>query len=468
MTSVAFEARRALGGSGGGRRGKASESSFSFAMPAPLLLLGMLLAAALAQLPAAHAVMQTGEISVFLPRPNVVVDADTQPSYTLLASQAWFGSYPKMLPSNNPIRTLALPPRDNPLLCENVTSPKNLLSHQLPAAADEVEMAEDVGGGGGSAMMVPRGGCTFETKAYNAQLLGSRAVIVYGTLASRYSVNETNRTKPYTVDDIVYPLNKNDYDCAYGRADIPADRIVLDDPLPYNSQVNDPLLSGNTSRNLCLLNDERGLRQCPSEACLLTGKRTNGNRSMEACCAWDLHIWLYQDDVAFGNRTPEESVRIPAFYVTIEQGNRLLDDLKRYGSGGGGQQQVRVILSARWRSPYNLSSYLIWALGVFVAALAAYLSAGDYHRLTRRALRKREQQRRAGNGDRASSGRQRRSSPQRRQAPLQEETMELTAWHAVGFIVMASGSLLFLFYFAIYSKRLGRRTNLLKLWKNKT
>jgi len=40
-------------------------------------------------------------------------------------------------------------------------------------------------------MMIPRGECTFETKVYNAQLLGASGVIIYGTLGSRYSLNKT-------------------------------------------------------------------------------------------------------------------------------------------------------------------------------------------------------------------------------------------------------------------------------------
>src|SRR3569832_2044764 len=66
------------------------------------------------------AIMQTAQLDVYL---GGIADATSvsTPSYTFLASQAFFGTYPQMLNINNPVQNLALPPSDNPLLCHNVT-----------------------------------------------------------------------------------------------------------------------------------------------------------------------------------------------------------------------------------------------------------------------------------------------------------------------------------------------------------
>lgn len=358
-------------------------------------------------MPSVQAIMQTAQLDVYLPSSSSSTDGE--PSYTLLVSQASFGSYPSMEGEGK--KRLVLPPQDNPLLCENITS--------VAAPTETI-------------MLVPRGNCTFELKALNAQRLGAGAILVYGTLESRYSLNETNQTDyEYTEKDIIYPSKYYDYDCSYGRAEIEESVIQLE-PLPYNAEHNDPLLSGNTSQNLCLSSAPDKLESCPSKACLLTGVRGDDNR-YEACCAWDLHIWLYADTNFNGTE-----VTIPAAYVTMEQGNRLRSDLQRYSN-------IDIVLSARWRSSYNISSYLIWMLGVFVAGLASYLSASDYHKLIHKAKR---QQERAGQPRERRGGDRPRTTPP---PPPHDESMELTAGHALVFIIMASTSLLVLFYLKIYN-----------------
>ena len=77
---------------------------------------------------------------------------------------------------------------------------------------------------------------------------------------------------------------------------IPSSNIVLDDPLPYNAKQDDPLLRGPES--LCYKNAPDHLESCPSQACLLAGaKSDDGKNMMEACCAWDLHIWLVEGSI---------------------------------------------------------------------------------------------------------------------------------------------------------------------------
>lgn len=367
-----------------------------------------LLALWLAQCSLVEAVLQTAALDVTLTNGTVL---------TMLASQASFGSYPKMNPQNNEPQTLTLPPSSNELLCYNVTSSKDTYK---------------------GLMLVPRGNCTFETKAINAQRLGATGIVVYGTLASRYSLNTTkyiNHTDHvYTVDDIVYPQEFYDYDCEKGRAEISSSKISMT-PLPYNAATNDPILSGPSS--LCYQNSPDSLQNCPSQACLLTGQNvSSGNNKLEACCAWDLAIWLYNDP----NMT-DDNVHIPAVYLTMEQANVLLTEMK-YGS-------VDAILYARYRPTYNPSALLIWALGVFVAALAAYLSSSEYLSARKRVEQHQEMAPAVDSSVEMEAGRSETQQLSYQRTPPPEETLELSVEHAFVFIVMASSGLLILFFFKV-------------------
>jgi len=336
-------------------------------------------------------------------------------SHTMLVSQASFGSSLKMGVEKNEGHRLQLPPDENSLLCQNVTSPI------IPSEGDNY------------IMMVPRGECTFETKAWNAQQLGAVGVIVRGALASRYSLNETT-------GEAVFPSDKEDYDCDKGRAEIPVSAVVI----PYDSKSDDPVLSGDSSSNLCMKESPSFASSCGSKACFLTGNLTENKENYVACCAWDLHIWLYNDPSVSVN------VDIPAVYVTMEQGQELL---KLHETSS-----PVVTMSGRVRAPYNFSAILIWMLGVLVAAIAAHASAADYRRATQEINSKQEQQQQEmhsdeekdeHNGERLALTKASLISPG--PSYSQEESVELNASHAFIFVIMASSGLLILFFFKIYS-----------------
>lgn len=339
-------------------------------------------------------------------------ETPTMSKYTVYASISLFGPLPAMTVAKNTPGTVVLPPEGNPLLCNNITQ------------AQEASFPKD------SIVLVPRGTCTFQRKVYNAQKLGAKAAVVYGNLASRYSLNETEAKDDYAFDDIIFPLNHHDFDCSKGEAYIPTNALSFD-PLPYNGQVNDPLLSGDSTTNMCRERSANHLATCPSQACLLTGEKNDAGDSMKACCAWDLYILMYGDAAG-------EDVRIPSAYITMGQGSKLLKELKT-------NKQVSLTLYARWRPQYNVASALIWAMGVAACALAAYLSAHDYHKHTAKLIRRQKQ----GTEDGAPrSGRQQERNEQPAAAQAQEE---LTVWHALAFVIMASTSLLVLFYLKIYA-----------------
>uniref|UniRef100_A0A7S2WGZ6 PA domain-containing protein n=1 Tax=Eucampia antarctica TaxID=49252 RepID=A0A7S2WGZ6_9STRA len=386
-------------------------------------------------------------------------------STSLLASQASFGSNLPMGAKNNLPMLPVFPSNDNPLLCN-----KDILPATTTSSIPQV-------------MMVPRGGCAFEEKAIAALHLGASAVIVYGTLASRYSLNVTNVTDyQYTTNDIIYPRDKSDYDCDKASAQIPLDQLSFS-PLPYDSN-NDPKLTSTTQGGNGLLFSPGD--SCVSQRALLTGRTTpeNNPTSMEACCAWDTYIWLYNDQ-KFTTLEQTLTFDIPSVYITIKDAGNLLNAIQSDPS-------IMLTLYRRDEPEYNLSALLIWALGVFVAALASYMSASEYRNAKNIIVAKLAQRNGANNINTASSDETRtlstttdgtrsrskspgkvHSEPSQQQAlsekPLQdleddfqnemstirstprEEELELGVGHAVGFVVFASGGLLTLFFLKAYS-----------------
>eukprot|EP00584_Thalassiosira_punctigera_P008354 CAMPEP_0172528300 /NCGR_PEP_ID=MMETSP1067-20121228/2733_1 /TAXON_ID=265564 ORGANISM="Thalassiosira punctigera, Strain Tpunct2005C2" /NCGR_SAMPLE_ID=MMETSP1067 /ASSEMBLY_ACC=CAM_ASM_000444 /LENGTH=938 /DNA_ID=CAMNT_0013312187 /DNA_START=96 /DNA_END=2912 /DNA_ORIENTATION=+ len=504
----------------------------------------LLLAAAL--LPdSAHAILPTAAIDVFLP------DTAASNAITLFASQASFGGsvarfdqrYHHFEEAGSSGKSRidgvgvvpAFPPENDAYLCNESEEWADYSSNGSNGKKN-VEYLR-------SALLVPRGQCSFEHKALSAQRLGASAIIIYGTMGSRYSLNYTNSTddgstndaktrEGYTRDDVLWPHDKLDYDCDFGRAMIPKTTLgssldFLKMPGGYNPQ-NDAMLMGTSENNLCVKyddtegDDKSFVGSCNSQRCLVTGRNSSDdggdNLKYEACCAWDFHVWLYADASI---PKDAEDVTIPAVFVTMGEAAELLD-LVRGAQDGGGDPVVMSIYQ-RYRPEYNVSAVLIWAFGVFVAWIASYHSSLDIRRVSKAIVvqremlanigrdgggggsRQGEQQRRGGshqqqsarprsrsnspssasngenaNGDgggalemasnasttneRANGNGQERTIYREESAEAaavvtqnvapryhDEEALELTSAHALGFVVMASTSLLVLFFFKIYN-----------------
>lgn len=379
-----------------------------FARPLSLLLLLLLCLTSLTQV---EAVVQSLVLDISIRNSAGHVIRST----SFLAAQAFYGEHPRMDPSNLEYATIVDNSKSNlndPFLCSD-----KVQANSLPA---------------NSALLIPRGICTFEKKSLNAQKMGARLALIHGALKGRYSLNETRNVNndtnyQYHYDDIIFPQEKYDYDCNYGQAYIAAERLSFQ-PLPYNPTSNDHLLSGPSSD---CVQKMKGDSECPSQACLLTGSKDSSGR-YQACCAWDLPIWLYSD-----TSINDDQVHIPSAYLTMAQARELKSHMSN---------TVAVRLYARWRPEWNMSSMLIWALGVTVAALAAYLTATDYRERIAKTLRDRHGGARDSGPSQASE-----TSQQQQQRPIMEESLELTPAHALGFVVMASSSLFILFYFKIYN-----------------
>lgn len=356
-------------------------------------------------------------VTAILPTAELIVatDGSSSPPYTLLASQASFGA--RLYENSEESYELK---HTSSLLCENVTASASYAN---------------------SILLVPRGECTYQHKAFQAQSMGAKAIIVYNNLASRYNINTTKhqgeKYPSYSYEDIIFPEALNDYDCDKASADIPTSDLKMT-PLPYNPEHNDPLLSSSGDDNLCRKYSSNSLENCDSKRCLLTAFSPNATHT-RACCAWDLHLWLYSDDSNL-------SVEIPAVFITMEQGQQLIQSIQSSTTS-----KVTCLLQARWRPKYNPSSFLVWLLGVFVAALAAYYSARDYHYGISKLTREPGRRGRVTNENQPAEALATRN-------PMQEETVELEPIHALGFLVMASSSLLILFYFKV--------NGINEVWKN--
>ena len=500
----------------------------------------------------ATAILPTAAIDIFLP------DTAAKDPITLFASQASFGGpvaqysqrYHHFLEAGSSGKsriggigvTPTFPPEDDAYLC-----------NEAEGWADYTN--KDKSSYYQSAILVPRGQCSFEHKALSAQRLGANAIIIYGGLASRYSLNYTNSTDEncgsgeanqdnekcndaktrtdYTNKEVLWPGDKNDYDCNFGKALLPADIMNTLDfvkmPGGYNEQ-NDEMLMGHTENNLCVKYDTATssensfMSKCDSQRCLVTGKNVSDGAQYEACCAWDLHVWLYGDSGMHPKPTKQEEeegegessetkvneeVTIPAVYITMRESSELLDMVRGVSASGG--DPLVMSIYERPRPEYNASAVLIWAFGVFVAWLASYHSSTDIRKVCKAVLLKKRELNSSMHEDRSAQRqvqqvpqgggqvlngrpRSRSSSPPssnnntvemgdrssssvneqgertiyradstsneeavaaniaaQHLPPQNEESLELTAGHAVGFVVMASTSLLVLFIFKIFN-----------------
>ena len=197
----------------------------------------------------AEAVIPSNALQLHEPRPTKNPQSShkqEQTSTTIWASGASFGGDlpfgtrsgpPDHVTIEEDQLVIVEPPLSNPYLCDPIIA--------YDDASDSFV---------GRAMLVPRGKCSFERKALTAQQLGAELVAVRNTLESRYRLNDTSSTNATaTYDDILWPQPKSDYECGNGRAFIPLNLLSFD-PLPYDAEQNDPLLSGTAEEgNMCAI-----------------------------------------------------------------------------------------------------------------------------------------------------------------------------------------------------------------------
>ena len=96
----------------------------------------------------------------------------------------------------------------------------------------------------GSIMLIPRGECTFQKKAYAAKRrYGVSGVLIYDNLSSKYRWNETT-------EEIIFPRDQWEYECENGYGTLELPEMPFDPPLYngdpplYNASVMDDILIG--------------------------------------------------------------------------------------------------------------------------------------------------------------------------------------------------------------------------------
>jgi hypothetical protein len=198
-------------------------------------------------------------------------------------------------------------------------------------------------------MLVPRGNCTFERKAYAAKhFYGAVGVLVYDQLGARYRWDDTTQR-------IIFPEAQLDYECGNGEGVVY--NLTLDPPA-YNGTILDPLLDmAQTATSICNLtvengnNDGTNRRQCESQLCVVTSHGENST-AFPVCCAWDLPFAMPASEDANSKETKD----IIAVMLTIRQAQQVvITDLL-------GSQVVIESL----RQVFNISYIFLWMLGCLV------------------------------------------------------------------------------------------------------
>ncbi|CAM9516340.1 unnamed protein product [Ascophyllum nodosum] len=233
----------------------------------------------------------------------------------------------------------------------------------------------------GFALLVERGHCFFDVKALAAQTAGARGIVVMNSLRGIYQEKDA-------------ATNKYDYECSNGEG--------------WVENLVSPLWSPDNTDEACWSNSA-----CESGVCVVTNE-TDPNLGHKVCCAWDMYITMYGSDDVIADK-----VAIPTVYVTMADGKML-----QYAG------EVDVQLFSRPRSYINLSSFLLWALGVATVCWASVRSADDLRRRRKTGVDPDEST--AVNSDHHSE-----------ESPY----LELGVRHTLAFVVFASVMLLLLFFF---------------------
>lgn len=337
---------------------------------------------------------------LLLPQTSAILPTMQITSSTSSPIYAATSFYGPIDPSSSSLSSSQTPPNDRGL-CSDLDDP---VTDYDPPTNDFV-------------FLVPRGNCTFEHKTLRAERYGAKAVIVYNNAEQMFFDNHTESQQTGLVSS--FPTNLVDYECSNGEAQVPLSSLST----PYYSRSNDALFTSCSSNS-----------KCESNRCVVTGSiKTSSPPSsptMQVCCMWDLHQYLYPDSTL-----RDSPPTIPSVLITSKQ----------YDEG----LPLTLSISPRPRPKYNASSFLIWAWGCFVACLASRISGSELAR----ALKKTKEKLRRGSGaTRTPSETSASDDDMRREDDIGAgESMELNAKHAIGFLVMSSVTLLILFYLNIYA-----------------
>jgi signal peptide peptidase-like protein 2B len=256
------------------------------------------------------------------------------------------------------------------------------------------------------AVMVDRGGCPFTQKAMNAQQAGANVLIVRNTREAIYFAitNTTMRNDTAIAGNTTKP--PFDYDCSKGEGFVPSDRFAT--PI---WDTDDPKCSQSSL--------------CESQMCILTGEMNPTQTKHQVCCMWDTPILMG------ANRTQVKNVTIPVVFLTINKAKIVSKTLKEY-------PELFVREFEREMPVIDVSSVLLWVIGVATALGASYYSA-SYER--QQFVQSKASDDESTNDPAAAKERTFEQEQER-----DDHTWELDSKHAIAFIVFA-GMFLTIFYF---------------------
>jgi hypothetical protein len=202
-----------------------------------------------------------------------------------------------------------------------------------------------------SIMVIPRGECTFEKKAFVARkLFGVAGVLIYDNLSAKYGFDEKT-------DRVTWPSKQWDYECENGFGTV-MNLPVPFDPPKYNADALDPFLTGCP-------NMTRTWNPCESNTCVITGHKENSTE-YPICCVWDLPSTMGWDE----NIDHSETADVLAVFLTMSQWKEIKPLTNANGT-------VATII-ARERAYFNVSSLLVMIMGIFATLYGSYYAAKEY------------------------------------------------------------------------------------------
>lgn len=271
-------------------------------------------------------------------------------------------------------------------------------SYPLLAAAPRGLCATPRGGSlAGAAVVAERGDCSFEVKLRNAAAGGAALLVVFGSVEAAYA----NASSSYALAD---PCA---VDCASGSFRVRASA------------------DGRAQRAAGF--GEQCASRCASGACAASGvleaDTVRAGDELEACCLPDELMLMNLGGAMTGRKGAPD---LPAVYALRADGERLL---------AAAASGARVSARDRARMAVDPSLFAIWAMGVSAVALATWLST---------AAERRSASLVGADGAKASGW----EGPEAR-APaadnVEDDSIELTAMHALSFVLVASVSLVGMF-----------------------
>jgi len=308
-----------------------------------------------------------------LSQSNSQTIGNDEASIEILAKRAAFGSRDHYFEG-----IVVRPPEYDSLLCErykrtvDIDQFGNIDLVVLPPYSKQDEKNSTV-------MLVPRGECSFERKAYAAKhFYGAKGIMIYDNLSARYGWNTSN-------NDVIFPHDKVDYDCVNGNTVMK--NLPLDPPA-YNATHLDLLMGSagiiptkasniaptnrdDSSSNVdvttvCNLTNT-ALKPCESQLCLVTSHSENST-DYPVCCAWDTPVTMPIAQDAKDLDTDD----ILALWITIRQAELIFQsDFLSFGS--------EVSIETRGsKSAFNATYVIMWIWGTMVMMVGAWYAARDY------------------------------------------------------------------------------------------